>query len=317
MGVRASGDEIQPARQQRFRQGLRIGHDLRGVGFEFRLKRLPERDRLRGDHVHERASLDAGENRGVDLFCDVGIVRKNKASSRAAQGLVRCRRCDMGMRERGRMRPAGDQAGDMGDVGEKDRSGLVGDFAEPAEVDRPRHRRAARDYQLRLALQGEVPDLVVVDHAVLAPDAVPSGVEPLPRLVRRGTVSQMSAGGEAHAEQRVARPEQRVEHRLVGLAARVRLDVREPAAEESADALFRKILDDIHPLAPAVIPPRRIAFRVFVHEHRSLGLHHRPRDDVFGRDQFDSVALPPQFGIDRIEYGAVRVPQRPVRDGSI
>ena len=85
--------------------------------------------------------------------------------------------------------------------------------------------------------------------------------------------------------------QQRQEHRLVHLAAGVRLDVGEAGAEQLLGALDRERLGDVDEFAAAVIAPARIALGVFVGQHRALRLEHRAADDVLGRDQLDLVAL--------------------------
>ena len=74
--------------------------------------------------------------------------------------------------------------------------------------------------------------------------------------------------------------EQRQEHRLVHLAARMGLDVGEAGAEQLLGALDRQRLDHVDIFAAAVIAPARIAFGIFVGEDRALRLEHGAGDDV-------------------------------------
>ena len=100
----------------------------------------------------------------------------------------------------------------------------------------------------------------------------------------------MAAGREVEAHEGVARLQQRQEHRLVRLAAGIRLHVGEAAAEQLLGALDRQRLGDVDELAAAVIAPARIALGVFVGQHRALRLEHGAADDVLGGDQLDLVA---------------------------
>ena len=118
----------------------------------------------------------------------------------------------------------------------------------------------------------------------------------------------MSAGGEIEAHERVARLHQRQEHALVGLAAGIRLNVGEAAAEQHAGALDRELFGDVDELAAAVVAPARIAFGVFVGHHRALRLEHRAGNDVFRGDQLDLVALAADFQFDRA--GDLRIGRR-------
>ena len=67
--------------------GLGVFHDLGGVGFELRLERLAEANGFCRDNVHERATLDAGEDLGVDFFREL-FFAEDDATARAAQGLM-------------------------------------------------------------------------------------------------------------------------------------------------------------------------------------------------------------------------------------
>ena len=64
-------------------------------------------------------------------------------------------------------------------------------------------------------------------HLVVAAHAVVHDLEPLAGHVDRRAVGEMSAGGEIEAHEGVAGLQQRQEHRLVHLAAGVRLHIGE------------------------------------------------------------------------------------------
>ena len=130
-------------------------------------------------------------------------------------------------------------------------------------------------------------------------DAIRNRLEPAAGHVDRRAVSEMAAGGEIEAHERVARLHQREEHALIGLAAGIGLDVGEAAVEQSAGALDRQTFRDVDELAAAVIAPARIAFGVFVGHHRALRLEHGARYDVFRGDEFDLVALTAELEFDR------------------
>src|SRR5437868_15493257 len=98
---------------------------------------------------------------------------------------------------------------------------------------------------------------------------------------------QMAAGGERHAQNRVAGLQKSEKHRLVRLGAGMWLNVRKTAAEKPGRALDREAFGDIDEFAATVIAASRIAFGVFVGERRTLRIKHRLRDDVFAGDQLD------------------------------
>ena len=146
---------------------------------------------------------------------------------------------------------------------------------------------------------GLLGDLVHVDELVLAPHRVVRGLEPFAGHVDRRAVGEMAAGGEIEAHEGIAGLQQRQKHRLVHLAAGVRLHVGELRAEQFLGAIDRERLGDVDPFAAAIIAIARIAFGVFVGHHRALRFQHRAADDVFRGDQLDLVPLPAEFAADR------------------
>ena len=198
------------------------------------------------------------------------------------------------------MHAAGHEAGEMRHIDHEIGADLVGDLAEAAEIDDARIGRAAGDDHLRPVLLGQPLDLVHVDQMVVAAHAVRHRLEPAARQIDRRAVGEMAAGGEIEPHEGVARLHQRHEYFGVGRRARVRLHVGEGAAEQLGHPLDRQPLDDVDELAAAVIALARQPFRVFVGQHRTLGLQDGAADDVLRRDQLDLIALAAQFAADRI-----------------
>jgi sugar lactone lactonase YvrE len=85
--VRAAGADAETVVGEARGDGLGVFHDLGGVGFELRLERLAEANGFCRDNVHERATLDAGEDLGVDFFRKL-FFAEDDATARAAQGFV-------------------------------------------------------------------------------------------------------------------------------------------------------------------------------------------------------------------------------------
>ena len=198
------------------------------------------------------------------------------------------------------MLAAGDETGEVRHVDHQVGADLVGDGAEVGELELARIGGAAGDDDARAMLDGELIDLVHVDAVRVGTHHVRHRLEPLARLVDGRAVRQMSAGGEAEAEDRVARRGERVEHALVGLAARVRLHVGEAAAEQLLGAVDGELLDDVDVLAAAVVAPAGIAFGVLVGQHAAGRFQHGLGDDVLRRDQLDLMLLAAKLLADRI-----------------
>ena len=196
----------------------------------------------------------------------------------------------MRMRQRTRIDTGRDQAGDMRHVDEQIGADLVGDRAHARPVDDLRIRRESANDHLRLVLEREALDFVVVDQAMFV-HAVLHGVEDLAAEVHLRAVGQMPAVRQRHAEDRVARFEQGEIHRLIGLRTRVRLHVGVVCAEQLLDALDRQFFGNVHEFAAAVVALAGIAFGVFVGQHRTLRLEHARTGIVFRSDQFDMIFL--------------------------
>ena len=197
------------------------------------------------------------------------------------------------------MRPARDQAGEMGDIDHEIGADRVADGAEALEVPMPRIGRAAGDDELGPVLARQRLDLVHVDAMRRPVDPVGHRLEPAAGHVDRRPVGQVASGREVEAHEGVARLHQGEEHALIRLAAGIGLDVGEAAVEQLAGALDRERLGDVDELAAAVIAPARIAFGVFVGHDRALRLEHGAGDDVFRGDELDLVALAAEFEFDR------------------
>ena len=144
-----------------------------------------------------------------------------------------------GVADRRGVRAAGDQPGDVRDVGDQDRPDLAGDLGERREVDRARDRGAAAEDHLRPLGQRQVAHLVQVDPAGVGPDAVLHRAEPLAGHRHRPAVGEVPAHRQRHPHHRVAGLQERQVDGEVGGRARVRLDVGVVDAEQRLGPLAR------------------------------------------------------------------------------
>ena len=142
---------------------------------------------------------------------------------------------------------------------------------------------------------------VVVDGFV-GIEAVGDHVEPLARHVQRHAVGQVTAFGQAHAHDGVARLGKGHEHGLVGLRAAVGLHVGRFSTEQLFDAVNGQLFDHIHMLAAAVVALAGVAFGVFIGQLRALGFHDGGGAVVFAGDQLNVLLLALVFGLDGGKY---------------
>ena len=167
----------------------------------------------------------------------------------------------------------------------------VGDLAERGEVDDPRVGGRARDDHLRLRVERELADLVVVERLRLGVDAVGDEVVEASAEVHRRPMGEVPALVEAHPHHLVARVQQREEGGHVGVGARVRLHVGVVGTEQLAQAVAGERLGVVDHRVAAVVALARVALRVLVGEDGALGREHRGRHEVLRRDQLHRGVL--------------------------
>ena len=280
VGVSAARHGAKPALHQLIRQRLRIADHLGLIDLEIRTQRLAKSHGLGRDHMHQRAALDAGEDRRIDLLRNRLVIGQNHAAARTAQGLVSGRGRHMGMREGRRIEARRDESRKMRHIHQQIGPDLVGNGPHAREVEDARNGRTARDDHRRLVFQRQRLNLVIVGQQRVLPHAILHGVEPFAGLVRGRAMGQVTAGIKTHAQDGIARLDQRLEHALVCLAARVRLHIGVGHTEQVTGAFDGQIFRHIDKLTAAVVALARIAFGIFVGHHRPLGFHHRAADDV-------------------------------------
>ena len=203
------------------------------------------------------------------------------------------------------MHAAGHQTGDMRHIHVQIGTDFIGDLAEGGPVPFAAVSGAAGEDQLGLVLARLGADLVHVQQLVLLAHAIGNHVEPFARHVDRRAVGQVATRVEIQPHEGIAGFQQRQEHRLVHLRARIGLNIGEFTAEQFLGALDRQGFGDVDELAAAVIAFAGIALGIFVGQHRALRLQHREADDVFRGDQFDLVALAAQLVGDGTEQFGV------------
>ena len=90
----------------------------------------------------------------------------------------------------------------------------------------------------------------------------------------------------------------------------MRLNVDVLGCEQRLRARNGGALGDIHELAAPVVAAARIAFRVFVGQHRSGRLEHGTAHEIFRGDQLEAVVLPLDLMLDRLRNLGVGLRER-------
>ncbi len=105
--------------------------------------------------------------------------------------------------------------------------------------------------------------------------------------------------GQVHAQDRIARFQDRKIGRHVGGAARVGLNVGVVRPEQGLGPFDGEFFRDIHLVAAAIVALAGIAFGVFIGHYRAHRVHDRGRAEILRRDQFQAIALPVRFRVER------------------
>ncbi len=298
MGVGAAGHDVETTFDQLISEGIGVCTHLLLVFFEFRAQSFAECRCFTSDHMHQRTTLDAREDRRVYFFRDGFVVGDDHAAAWATQGFMGGGGGNMGVREGGGVFARRNQTRDMGHINHKVCANRIRDFTEFREVDLTWDRGTTGDDQGWLVLFCQGFDLIIVDQVVFLAHAVMHSVEPFAGLVWFRTMGQVTTGGQIHTQDGVAWFDQRLKHTLVRLRTGVWLHVGEFTAEQLLCAVDCEVLSNVHILATAIVTTARVAFGVFVGQNGTLGFHHCGGNDVLRGDQFDLVALTAEFAGD-------------------
>ena len=187
----------------------------------------------------------------------------------------------------------------MGDIGDDLRPGLVRDLSDFRAWIEARIRARAHHDHLGLVFPGELRQLIEIEPFVLAAHPVGNGQIELAREVQRVAVREVSPLIERHAEEDVARFQERLVGHHVGLGTAVRLDVRKPGTEEFLGPVAGQPFRLVDVDAASVVAPAGIPLGVLVRHDRTGGFHDRIAREVLGRDQFETLGLADLFGMDR------------------
>ena len=103
--------------------------------------------------------------------------------------------------------------------------------------------------------------------------------------------------------------------RGVGRRPRMRLDIGVFRSEQRLDAVPRQVLGHVDVFAAAVVAAARVAFGVFIGQHRALRLKDRTGREVLRGDHFQGVALTAELGGQHRGDLRVHFGQRLVGDG--
>ena len=234
--------------------------------------------------------MQAWEDGRVQRFF-VGIVTaQNYTAARAAQGFVGGGGYEVAEWNRVRIFTAGNQTGIVCHVDKEVCADFIGDFAEFCPVDLQRVGRCAGHNHFRFVFESQAFYFGIIENFIFI-QTISNGVVEFAGDVNACAVGQVAAVCQRHAQNGVARFQNRSVHGLVGLGAGVRLDIDIFCAKQLFSAVNRQLFNNINVFTATVVAFAGIAFSVFVGQLRTLGFHNGTADVVFRGDQLDVVLL--------------------------
>lgn len=132
-------------------------------------------------------------------------------------------------------------------------------------------------------------------------------------------MGQVATVGKSETHDSVLRVDERSESGKVGGGTRVRLDVDTPnlgvQVESLESSVSAEVLEDVNVLVTTVVSGTGETFRVFVGQHRSVGLHDGERGQVLRSDQLETGELSPCLIFNDLGDLGVSLGQRLVEAG--
>ena len=156
-------------------------------------------------------------------------------------------------------------------------------------------------------------DLIVINPLRFLVHTVVNDFKKLAGEIRLVAVRQMAAVAQIHSQHLVARFQHGKINCHVRAGAGMRLDVRVFGAEKFFGAINCELLNRVNVLAAAIPTFFRIAFGVFVREHRTLRFHDSGRSKIFRRDQLDVFLLPRAFVVNRVSDFRINICEAQIR----
>ena len=193
------------------------------------------------------------------------------------------------------MKPRRDKACDVRHIHHEKSAGFIRDFAQFCKVDRTRICGCACNDHLGFVHKGKAAHFIIVDHFRFRIYTIGNEVIILAGHVHGAAVRQVSAMGQIHAKHGVSIVQERKINGKVRLRAGMRLHICVFCAKQPACAFTSQVFYDVHALTAAVIPFAGIAFGIFVGQMAAHRCHHGLRNEVFGSDQLQMVALALEF----------------------
>ena len=300
MIIRTAGNDLDITAKQPLAERLRIVHNPLLVYLEIIGERFLEADSLGRDHMHQRASLNAGEDRliKVELIRSL-LVAQDQAAAGSSQGLMGSGGHHIRIGDWRGMQPCRHKAGNMGHIHHQHCANLIRNLTELLKINGAGIRGSACDDHLRLRLQRDLTQLIIIDETIII-HAIGHNMKILPGHIHRTPVCQMPTVIQIHTHNGITWLTDRELHRHIRLCPGMGLHIGVITPKKLFRPVDRQILHNIHTLTAAIIPLPGIPFRILIRKRASHRCHHSLAHPVLGSDQLNVAVLPCLLVHDRL-----------------
>ena len=275
------------------RHSFCVFHNLSNIFFVSRLQCFLEANCFRRDNVHQRATLNTGENGLVD-FLGILCFAHNHTSSRATQCLMRSCGHKIRIRHRRRMVSSRNQTCNVGNIYHKICTHFFCHITHIFEVNGSGIGTGTCHDHFGFHFQCLFTESFIINIPFMV-HTIRHKIEVFAGHIYRTAMSQMTTMIQIHTHNRIPWFQHGKVYCLVCLRAAVRLYIYMVAAKKLFCTLFCQVFYDIHFFTSAIVAFCRIALCVFICQRGSHCIHYRFRNNIFRSNEFNIMLLSFQF----------------------
>ena len=284
MVVSTARNETEALCLQSFSKSLGIFNDIFRILSEVRLQSFAEGNSLSSNNVHQRAALQAGENRFIDFLCVFLIVGQNQTAARPTQGFMRSGSYNVSIGNRGRMQTCCNQTSNMCHINEQQSAVLMSNISNAFKINDTRICAGTGNNQLRLIFFRLSLDISIINHFGFLVYTVVNYVEIGTGNINRGSMAQMTALRQVHAHDGIARFQESKIHSHIGACTAMSLYISKISIEQLLSAFDSQGFNLVYIFAAAIITMSWVAFSVFIRQYAAHSLHNCRSNNVFRSD---------------------------------
>ena len=225
MVVGTAGNQTEAFSLQAFGKSLGILDNVFCVLSEFRLQSFAKSNSLSSNNVHQRATLNAGENSLVDFLGIFLVIGQNQTAARTTQSFMGSSGYDISIRNRRRMQACCNQTGDVCHINQQQSAVSMRDISDAFEIDNARISAGTGNNQFRMMLFSQLVHSFIINQLGFRINSIMNNVEISTGNIYRGSMAQMTALGQVHTHNGIAGFQESKVHGQIGAGTAVSLYV--------------------------------------------------------------------------------------------